>query len=356
MELNFEELACLIGQRIDSPGVLNFAASLNVKPPKPTTDGDWSAAFVHKASSLEVSWSHRVHHPDFYPPRKENRRWVSYVTSIWFKPARLHGLPGGITGRSAIAEIVALFGDVARPQARGDVGVEEIVIPLQKQLGMHLVLPVEDGCLTDENWILSFDEYRCHASSRSTNTLAFAPWRLEWPAEQADLPTGFFLAWCIAKGAVGERHLAQHPDLVAAVKERRMTGREFFYKTAFAGEFWSWDVSPELQEFTRRYFACLCNRNSTKPLLGRADRCGPDDDFMAVFGPHFPAGGLQAADDWVNQERFALLLEARLEDFRLTGLKTDIPSELSATVKVLYMRYQKQMAAMPPPVEAQFLP
>jgi hypothetical protein len=144
--------------------------------------------------------------------------------------------------------------------------------------------------------------------------------------------------------------LRDNTDLVKAVKARTLTGREFLYRIAYCNEFWSWDISPNIHDFAHAYIHCLCHRNSTQPLLGRADRCGPEDDFMAVFNPFFENGGLDAADDWANYDRFACLLDARLHDYKATRLETDIDQSLLAKVQENYAQAQREMALLPPPV------
>lgn len=352
MRFQFNELSDLLGQRIDHESVLDLAQRLGAKPPKPSTDSNDTGYLTHKASKLEVAWSHRVCLPDLYPPRKQGRLYVCYVTTIWFDPAMVDGLPEGLSPGADADAIVRTFGAEKHTSFVGTT----LDIPLNATGARSLSVDLDDaGQRIDEGrrWIMRLDEHNCYAYPRSVSH-AFPPWRPEWPLEQADLATGFFLAWCIERGHIGERHLREHAELVEAVRARRMTGREFFYRTAYEGEFWSWDVSKALQRFCHTYFCCLCHRNSTHPLLGRADRCGPDDDLIALFGPHFPHGGGETADDWRNYDRFALLLDARYEDWKLTDLESDIDTDMKRHVKLIYLRQQKQMAELPPPVAADF--
>ena len=350
MQFQFDELRALLGRRIDHESVLALARRLGAKPPKPSTDSNETGYLTHKESQLEIAWSHRVLLPETYPARKEERQYVCHVTSIWFDPARVDGLPEPLSPTADVDAIVQGLGGRRRSNFIGSM----LDIPLDEHCRLTIHLD-DDGSTIDgeRRWILQLEEYRRYACSRSVSH-AFPPWRPEWPLEQADLATGFFIAWCIDRGHIGERHLREHAELLEAVRARRMTGREFFYRTAYCGEFWSWDVSGALQDFCATYFACLCHRNSTQPLLGRADRCGPDDDLIALFGPHFPHGGGETADDWNNYARFALLLDARHEDWQLTQLETNIDPGRQRQVKLIYLRRQKEMAALPPPVAASF--
>lgn len=205
-----------------------------------------------------------------------------------------------------------------------------------------------------KRWVLELDTHdRYNFLKSEVHAHAFSPWNPGWANQQADLPAGMFMAWCIHRNGVGERHLRDNAKWVEAVKQRQMTGREFLYATAYADEFWSWDIAPGLQRFAFRYFNCMCHRNSSSPLLGKADRCGPDDDFMAIFSPHFLGQGLDAADDWPNFDRFALFLDARYLDYQNSKLETEVdePKKL-AQIAANYRTLQKQIMALAPPLAA----
>jgi hypothetical protein len=104
--MNFSTLACLLGQRIDSEAVTQFAMEHGFKLPlKPTTDGGYENYFTVKKLGLEVSWNHIVRLPDFYPPTKENRKNVCYINTIWFESQKVSDLPFGLTPQSNADEI-----------------------------------------------------------------------------------------------------------------------------------------------------------------------------------------------------------------------------------------------------------
>jgi hypothetical protein len=341
----FNDLIALLGKRIDSSEVVSFAMAHGVKVPlKTTTDNSSSGFFEIKKLGFEVSWSHIINLPQFFPPTKEQRKYVCYIPSIWFKPSNLDGLP------------VGLLPGLAQATAATRLGVQIIKRELGSWLEMKVApdtvfrAHIDDGKLTADKWSIALDQHTQYESLKSeARSHAFLPWQDHWPNEQADLSTGLFMAWCIHRGFVGPRHRELNATLVEAVQARRLTGREFLYKVTYANQFWSWDIAAELHRFAHIYFACLCHRNSTKPLLGRPDRCGPDDDFVAVFNQYFPKDALVAADTWNNFDRFALMLDARYADFLLTRLETEIEPVLLRQVQVNYMKSQAEMAKLPPP-------
>ena len=351
--MNFSTLASLLGQRIDSEPVTKFANEHGVKLPlKPSTDGSYKHYFSLKKLGLEVSWHHIIHHPDFYPPTKENRKNVCYIDAIWFDCQKVSDLPFGLTPQSNADEIAKSTSITPKKDPIDeDRAIFKIPLETHPQAILWITVNIKSGAPAKLRWSVFLKAHNQYSFLKSgVHSHAFTPWHPNWPPEQNDLPIGMFMAWCIDRGYTGERHLNEHLPLVEAVKARALTGREFLYQTAYCNEFWSWDISPDIHSFAHTYIHCLCHRNSTQPLIGRAGRCGPEDDFMAVFNPFFENGGLDAADDWVNYVRFALLLDARLYDYEITNLETDIDESLLAKVHNNYAQAQSEMALLPPPV------
>jgi hypothetical protein len=331
--MKFNELFNLVGRRTDSAEVTRFAEANNVKLPlKHTTDSNDSQYFELNAYGVEVSWGHEVLHTDFYPAKKESKKYVSYIKTIWFNKKKIEELPYGLLVQDSFEEAVLKLKDLPHQVQVLKYGTR-LVFSLPNNADVRITFFHDDERGTIE--LITSDRYDWLKSEVRAH--AFSPWDTRWPNEQADLPNGMFMAWCIQRGWVGQRHIEQHPQSVEAVKQRKMTGREFLYQTAFCNEFWSHDLAPELERFAFSYLNCMCNRNSSQPLLGRADRCGVDDDFMAVFDPLFPGRGLQAADDWTNHDRFALFLDARWYDYQQTALQTDVEdASVLANVKAFY--------------------
>ena len=338
MTIRFSDLQALLGQRIDSPVVQAFAAAQGVKLPlKSTTDGNSSNAFTLKKLGIEVAWSHDILLPAFFPPQKQNRKYVAYVNHIWMDLDVLDAVPAAVRDLAVQLHALAQPGGLAWPAE------SPLPVRVYKGFGDGIRLALADH--ERYGWLRS--EVHPHA---------YSPWDPLWPPEQADLAMGMLMAWAILRGDVGQRHQDAHPEWVAAVRERRMTGREFLYQAAHCNEVWSWDFAPQLHHFLRRYIRCGCHRNSTLPLLGRADRCGLDDDFSAVFDALLPHRCLQAADDWANFDRFACLLDARWRDFELTGLETKLDKAQAAELKPVYVAAGQAMAALPTPVGLDLAP
>ena len=345
--MELAKLIAAVGQRKDSPEVEALVIQFGGKVPLSSKKEGYVSA---KKDDVELAWHWEVLAPGFYPPKKEGRKEISYVTSIWFSPSdvELSGLPealASISSRMTQSEWATLPSVAV---SRNRIGDTSYRLPVS-DLATLLVSFDEDGNM-GRRWTINVRDNDRYAFVRSpARSHAFSPWNPSWPDDQADLPMGMFMAWCIDRGRIGVRHLKEHAELVKAVRERKMTGREFLYRAAYCGEVWSWDVSEATEAFAHNYLHCLCNRNSSTPLLGREDRCGIDDDFMAVFTPHFKGRGLDAGDTWENYERFVLFLDARYRDFEMTCLKTDLKPELLLQVKALYREAQVKMGELAAP-------
>jgi hypothetical protein len=345
--MELAKIIAAVGQRKEASDVEELVAQLGGKIPLPSKrEGYFSA----KKYDVVLAWHWEILAPEFYPPKKEGRKDISYVTSLWFPSTGvdLTGLPAifaNISPQMAQSDWAALPGITVRHTR---IGTTRYELPVSDLATLDVSFD-EDGTM-EPHWTISVRDHNRHAYVRSSaRSHAFSPWNPSWPDDQADLPMGMFMAWCIDRDKIGKRHLENHAQLVQAVRERKMTGREFLYRVAYCDEVWSWDFSEAAQDFAHNYLHCLCNRNSSTPLLGRADRCGVDDDFMAVFTPHFKGRGLDAGDTWENYERFALFLDARYRDFELTQLETDLDPKLLKEVKSVYRKAQIQMNKLATP-------
>jgi hypothetical protein len=341
--MKFSHLASAIGQRIDDKAVESLVTSVAGKVPlKGKKDGFFSA----KKQNLEIGWSSEILSPAYYPSKKEGNKAIYYVDTIWFEPGRVDGLPHGLTISSPPSAYAKIPNVSARKNRMGDTVYRW---PVGDRA--TLCVTIDENGEIDKRWLLQVTSYTRYDFIRSSvHSHAFSPWNPAWPKEQSDLPLGMFMAWCIDRGHIGERHRKDNAKLVDAVRSRTITGREFLYQVAYHNEVWSWDFSTEIDSFVHTYLNCLCHRNSSSPLLGKADRCGVNDDFMAIFDSHLPGRGLNAADDWTNYDRFALFIDARLADYQLTDLETDLEPSAKTKVTAIYKAAQAKMAKLPLPV------
>jgi hypothetical protein len=124
------------------------------------------------------------------------------------------------------------------------------------------------------------------------------------PPENGGTHIGMFLAWAILNGLQSELHDEESRDELAAVRGRRMTGREFLFRVC-DGKFWEDDLSAEGNEFAAAYY------------LGEGGR-----GYGAYIGDYETAlaAGLPSTyhveDTWNNYDVIAPVISRRFAKWR----------------------------------------
>jgi len=73
------------------------------------------------------------------------------------------------------------------------------------------------------------------------------------PPENGGTHIGFFLAWAIINNLVGEFHKEESKESILAVRNRKMTGRDFLEKECDE-KFWEEDLNEEGNLFAKVYY------------------------------------------------------------------------------------------------------
>jgi hypothetical protein len=121
------------------------------------------------------------------------------------------------------------------------------------------------------------------------------------PAENGGTHIGMFLAWAISRGLEGELHREESGDELAAVRARRMTGREFLFQVC-DGKFWEDDLSEEGNAFAEAYYA-------------------PDiyfEDYEELLGAELPTM-YHVEDGWAAFDKLAPRLDQRYATWKSSG-------------------------------------
>ncbi len=126
----------------------------------------------------------------------------------------------------------------------------------------------------------------------------------ELPFENGGTHIGMFLAWCIINGLSGEFHDEESPEALKAVRERRMTGREFLQQMCDE-KFWEEDLNDEGNRFAKHYYS------------------GPDgkgygtylEDYEALLAQDLPST-YHVDDTWENYEKVAKRIAERYAMFQ----------------------------------------
>ncbi|MDC0672001.1 hypothetical protein [Nannocystis radixulma] len=80
----FAQIFQLLGKRSDDPEVLAFHAARGLKPPPTVTKTDVLYDVRDKKAGFALNYEAEVRLPEFYPPRKENGKYVAYLSSATF--------------------------------------------------------------------------------------------------------------------------------------------------------------------------------------------------------------------------------------------------------------------------------
>jgi len=119
------------------------------------------------------------------------------------------------------------------------------------------------------------------------------------PAENGGTHIGMFLAWAIQRGLEGDFHREESSAAVAAVRARKMTGREFLFSQCDE-KFWEEDLSEEGNAFATAYYE---NDNGYMADYGATLL----DDLPSLY---------HVADTWETFDRLAPVLDRRYAEWK----------------------------------------
>jgi hypothetical protein len=117
------------------------------------------------------------------------------------------------------------------------------------------------------------------------------------PDDNGGTHIGFFLAWAIHRGLEGEMHREDSADELRAVRERKMTGREFLFRSC-DGKFWDDDLSDEGNAFASDYY-------EERYVADYEETLG--DDLESIY---------EVEESWANFDRLAPVLDRRFAEWK----------------------------------------
>jgi len=122
------------------------------------------------------------------------------------------------------------------------------------------------------------------------------------PPECGGTHIGMFLAWAIQRGLEGELHREESQESLQAVRDRRMTGREFLSKECDE-KFWHEDLNEEGNAFARWYYE---GQGEESPYVTDYERV-LGDDVETIY---------HVANSWENYDKLAAVIDQRLAEWR----------------------------------------
>jgi len=90
----FAQIFQLLGKRSDDPEVVAFHAARGLKPPPTVTKTDMLYDVRDKKAGFALNYEAEVWLPGYYPPRKENGKYVAYLSSAEFGAAFTGSIAG----------------------------------------------------------------------------------------------------------------------------------------------------------------------------------------------------------------------------------------------------------------------
>jgi hypothetical protein len=116
------------------------------------------------------------------------------------------------------------------------------------------------------------------------------------PPENGGTHIGMFLAWAIHRGLEGDLHREESAAALAAVRDRKKTGRDFLFRECDE-RLWEEDLNDEGNAFAKAYYE-------------RDDAQGFIADYEATLGDDLPSL-YHVADTWENFDRMAAVIDRR---------------------------------------------
>ncbi len=122
------------------------------------------------------------------------------------------------------------------------------------------------------------------------------------PPENGGTHIGMFLAWAIHRGLEGEVLREDFADELAAVRARRMTGRQFLFECC-DGKLTRDDFSDDGNAFATAYYE------------SEDEEWGYMPDYAQLFDGQGETL-YHVADSWENFDRMAAIIDKRLAEYR----------------------------------------
>ncbi len=123
------------------------------------------------------------------------------------------------------------------------------------------------------------------------------------PKGHAATHIGMFLAWAVLNELVNDWHRQRSPELLQKVKQREITGRQFF-EAACGERFSERDLNPEGNAFAEHYYA------------DQAGQRGPYfADYKKVLAAGLPSFW-HVADTWANYDKLAPVITRRYQEWK----------------------------------------
>lgn len=119
---------------------------------------------------------------------------------------------------------------------------------------------------------------------------------LNLPEENGGTHIGMYLAWAITRDLVGEFHVNESEEALQNLRNRKITGREFFIDQCDS-KFWNDDLNDKGNKFTEYYYVDMYFNDYIATLCNDLE-----SEYMVE-------------DSWENFDKIALMLDGVYKKF-----------------------------------------
>jgi len=276
-----------LGKRIEEPAAVRLAEALGKKPFKSATPNNHPGLGSAKLG-LEVGTHIDVKNRAFWPPRKQGRLWVTWVTHAFISQRYRGTLPADFDWQMDDAALSARF----ERRVEGAINAIRFTLP-----------PPRDGLKAIAE--LAGDGRPRHLYLAVVSERAYAT---IYPGDKPEhtVEAGFFSAWCALHGVLREGRLdAAQQD---ALRARSISPRALL-AGPLGGLLWQSDVKPEFNAFCHAYMNELTQPREATAL----------GDLKQIFGEsnYWRTPGEPVTEDsWANYERIAPRYAERLAQWQ----------------------------------------
>jgi hypothetical protein len=279
-----------LGKRIDDPAAVRLANAIGKKPFKTATPNSRCDIGDRKRLGIEVVANMILYNRDYWPPRKEGRRWVTWVTNVFLYPNYVGTLPDGFDWQEDDAALSAKF----KREELATIQQIRFALPPPRQ-GLIASATLGDDGRPRLLYLAVMEEWPQYAT------------RFPESLPENCVEDAFFATWCALSGLLRDDRRIE-PAAMSAVRGRRSTPLIFF-SAALDGLLWSGDVKPEYQAFCKAYKMGSANEDEGSALHDIKDVFGQRNHFRGEDEPRTP-------DDWASYDKIEPLFTRRLDEWR----------------------------------------
>jgi len=276
-----------LGKRIEEPQAVALAEALGTKPFKSATPNNQPGIGSAKLG-LEVGTDLNVKNRSFWPPRKQGRLWVTYVTHAFIRPNYPGPLPADFDWQMDDAALSARF----ERRVEGAMQWIRFMVPPPRE-GLKAIIQLgKDG--------RPQHLYLAVASERDYVTV--------YPDDKPEntIEAGFFAAWCALSGVLRQGRVERQQE---EALETRLISPHAFLTGPLGGLLWQSDVKPEFNSFCHAYMNELMEPRDAAALA----------DIREIFGQSNywrTPGEPLTQDSWLNYDRIAPRYAQRLAQWQ----------------------------------------